>query len=357
MSVVTLNISVSYLSSGSVGPYGFNFPISDPSALKVIVNNSVVSPTLYTILPLNNNYDNGGSITFVSAPTAGQTVVLQRSTPLTQTSQFHDNMPNPMAQFEAGLDKLTEIVQEIAANQTGSGSGATIVTAGAGINVTGSGTVANPYVVSVSTAFGILTFTGGQAGEIGQSFTNPSFAATYSGTPTSANVTNTDGIDSPLNLTAPYTSAAVIGTFHHTAAATVTFTLTATNGVSSPTATQTLTWQERIFGGVGTIGATSSVTATGTTAVLSTGDALPSAGLGIETIGQNFGPFSPSGQAVYLLLSGGSHTFTDALTGFPFAFNTPTSVTFVNQFGVSLSMFLYQSTNSLTGTFQPKVAS
>lgn len=357
MSVVTLNISVTYTSTGSVGPYGFNFPISEPAALKVIVNNAVIPPTGYTIVPLNNSYDNGGSITFITAPTAGQTVVLQRSTPLTQTSQFYDNMPTPMAQFEAALDKLTEITQELAANQTGSGGTATIVTAGEGINVTGSGTVSNPYVVSISTAFGILSFTGGQAGEIGQSFVNPSFAATYSGTPTSANVANTDGIDSPLNLTTPFTSAAVIGTFHHTAAATVTFTLTATNGVSSPTATQTLTWQERIFGGVGTIGATSSVTASGTTAVLSTGDALPSAGLGIETVGQNFGPFSPSGQAVYLLLSGGSHTFTDSLTGFPFAFNTPTTVTFVNQFGVSMSMFLYQSTNPLTGTFEPRVAS
>jgi hypothetical protein len=47
----------------------------------------------------------------------------------------------------------------------------------------------------------------------------------------------------------------------------------------------------------------------------------------------------------------------DNNTGFPFAFNAPTAVTFVNVNGVSVSMFLYQSTNILVGNFAPKVAS
>jgi hypothetical protein len=99
------------------------------------------------------------------------------------------------------------------------------------------------------------------------------------------------------------------------------------------------------------------VTASGTTAILSTSDVIASAQLGAETVGQSFGPFAPSGQKIYLLLIGGSHTFIDAGTGFPFAFNTPTTVTFVNQYGVSITMYLYQSTNLLYGIYTPKVAS
>lgn len=358
MSVITQNINVTYISAGSVGPYAFNFPISDPTALRVIVNSVILASTDYTISPVNNNYDNGGSVTLVLSPTAGQTIILQRATPLTQESVFTDNVPQPMQQFEEALDKLTEITQELAANQgSGGGGSSTVVTQGPGIIVTGTGTVSNPYVISLAAGFGIASFTGGKAGELGQTFTNPSFAVSYSGTPTGATLTNTDNVDSPFHLLTPFTSAPLVGSFTHGTTATTTFTLTATNGVTSPTATQTFTWSERIFGGVGAVGATATVTASGNNAVLSTTDVIPSAGLGAESVGQTFGPFSPSGQAVYLLLTGGGHTFTDAISGFPFAFNAPIAVTFVNQFGVSLSMFLYQSTNPLTGNFQPRISS
>jgi hypothetical protein len=60
---------------------------------------------------------------------------------------------------------------------------------------------------------------------------------------------------------------------------------------------------------------------------------------------------------IYLLLTGGSHTFVDALTGFPFAFNSAIPVSFVNQYRVLVTLYLYQSANVLSGTFQPKVVS
>ena len=231
------------------------------------------------------------------------------------------------------------------------------VVAGTGIVVTLTG---SNIVISLGTPVVPLTinsFSGGETVELGFAVVNPAFTATYTGTPTGANITNTDGTDSPHNLTTPFTAATLAGTFTHTSAADVTFTLHATDGTHNPTATQDIVWAERIFGGVGATGATSSVTATGTTAVLSTGDALPSAGLGVETVGQTFGPYMPSNQVVYLLLTGGSHTFIDQMTGFPFAFNAPIAVTFVNANGVSLSMFLYASTNALFVTVEPKIAS
>lgn len=223
-----------------------------------------------------------------------------------------------------------------------------------GISCTQSG---QTITFGIPVPFAINSFAG-CAGvlELGATQTNPAFTASYSVTPASANITNTDGISSPLILSTPFTSGTVTGSFTHSVVATTTFTLTAV-GSTTQTASCSDSWQPRIFGGVGNAGATSTVTASGTTAVLSTSDVLPSLQLGAETVGETFGPFSPSSQAVYLLLVGGSHTFTDNLTGFPFAFNAPIAVTFVNTNGVSVTMFLYQSTNDLFLPVQPRVAS
>lgn len=198
------------------------------------------------------------------------------------------------------------------------------------------------------------SFAGGQTLEIAQSVVNPAFTASYSATPASAQITNTDGIGSPTVLNTPFTSGTIIGTFTKAAQGTTTFTLTAvsTGGVTK-TPTQAFTFLPRIFNGVAAAGATSTVTASGANAVLSNGSSLSSAGLtnsGSE-VGKVFGPMTAAGQKVYLLMSGGSHTFKDNSTGFVFVFNAPTAVTFTNQFGGTVSMWLYESTNILTGTY------
>lgn len=234
-------------------------------------------------------------------------------------------------------------------------TGALNISCGSGLTCTAAGST---IAINLATGFTINSFTGcGGALELGQTVTDPVCSATYSGTPTSASITNTDSIDSPLVLSSPFTSGTIVGSFHHTTIATTSILLTAI-GSSTQTANQTYTWNPRIFSGLGTSGATSSVTASGTTAILSNANVIPSAGLGAETVGQTFGPYAPSGQAVYLLLTGGSHTFTDVCSGFPFAFNAPLTVTFVNEFGATVNMYLYQSTNSLTGScFEPRVIS
>jgi hypothetical protein len=243
---------------------------------------------------------------------------------------------------------------------TGGSSTPTYLTAGSGITITGSGTSGSPYVISVYTpppSLTITSFTGGQTLEIGASVANPTFAASYSATPTSASIANTDGIGSPATCTTPFTSCVVSGTFSHNTNATTTFTLTASNGTSSPTATQQFQWLTRTFGGVGPDGATSTVTASGTTAVLSNSAVLATVNLGTSDIGNTYGPFTTSSNRVYLLLQGGAHTFIDPGTGFPFAMNSPVAVTFVNAQGVTVSMYLYESANDLIGTYSVKVAS
>lgn len=111
--VNTNSLSATYTCTGSTGPFPFSFPISASPAMTVSVNSVLLSPSTYSVTPVNNNFNNGGSVTLNSPCTAGNTLLLQRSTPILQQKVFTDNMPNPMKQFEAGLDKNTEIEQEL----------------------------------------------------------------------------------------------------------------------------------------------------------------------------------------------------------------------------------------------------
>jgi len=132
---------------------------------------------------------------------------------------------------------------------------------------------------------------------------------------------------------------------------TTTATVTGLFGLYQTDTLQVTAAPAPIFGGVGSAGATSSVTPSGSTVILSTGDVLATLQTTPEVVGNQWS-FNPSTQVIYLLLFGGSHTFTDANTGFPFVFNAPISVTVG-----STPMFLYQSTNLLVGNYKPKVAS
>jgi hypothetical protein len=86
--------------------------------MTVTQNGAVLSSSAYAISPVNNSYDNGGSVTLNTACTNGQTLVLQRVTPITQLTQFTPYMPALYADIEDGLDQLTEIDQELYADYT-----------------------------------------------------------------------------------------------------------------------------------------------------------------------------------------------------------------------------------------------
>ena len=272
-----------------------------------------------------------GGVTVTGAPGTGQV--------LTATSPTAADWQN-----SGGSSSITSVN-----SQTGP---ALTIAVGAGLAIT---SIGNVITISLGTTFAITSFTGGWTVPVGASVVNPTFAATYTTTPASADIINTEGISSPTNLTSPFTSGAITGTFVHTTPETTTFTLSATQG-STVTATQTGNWGYEIFGGYGAAGATSTVTASGTTAVLSNSTVLPRLQIGSETIGESLGPFTGlTGQNIYLLLTGGSHTFTSA--GLPAAFNAPLTVSFVNSNGASVTMYLYQSTNALYGNYTIVVAS
>lgn len=183
-----------------------------------------------------------------------------------------------------------------------------------------------------------------QAGqrETGNATTNP-FTCTFSySNGTVASGTFGDGTNTQT-LTTPFTSGSLAFAYSNN----TTFTLhaTATNSQTA-TSTASVTFASREFGGIGTAGATGA-TASGSTAILAgaTGT-LASVGLGNQS---TFGPYTPSNQKIYVLGLNSSCTFTSG--GFAFPVNTPTNITFVNQYGSSVSMYLYESTNLLSATF------
>lgn len=146
--VTSQTISVTFTCTGSVGPFPFTFSASAASAITVTQNGTLLATTAYTVAPVNNSYDNGGRVTLNTACPAGQTLVVARRTPLTQGTVFTDNMPVPMKSFENGLDKLTEISQELAALGSGGGGGS-VGSVSVGTANGFQGTVTNPTTTPI----------------------------------------------------------------------------------------------------------------------------------------------------------------------------------------------------------------
>jgi hypothetical protein len=218
------------------------------------------------------------------------------------------------------------------------------------------GSWVNPTLDMIGAALSITSFAGAQTVECGATITNPSFTAAYSSLPTSSTVTNTDAVDSPHNLTTPFTGVTLSGSFSKsTVNATTTFTLTAV-AATTKTAAVNFTWEARSFGGIGTAGATSS-TASGNNATLVGATGTLTGPLSASVIGQSFGPYSPTAQKIYLQVPHTStpHTFKDQ-NGFGFVMNAPTTFNFTNQLGAVISMDLYESNILLSTPFTVSVS-
>ena len=116
MTVSSTNTKNSYSGDGSTTVFTYNFPINSQAELAVISRSSLGTETTKT---LNSDYtivDNGasgGSVTFTTAPTSSETIVLIRDTNLTQTTDYLANDPFPAETHEAALDKMTFQVQEM----------------------------------------------------------------------------------------------------------------------------------------------------------------------------------------------------------------------------------------------------
>lgn len=269
---------------------------------------------------------------------------------------------NAGSTFGCGGGGITSLTGPVTASGPGAAA-ATITPTGvtAGTYVFGGGNAvtfnAAGQAIFAGTAFQITSFTCSVCGtrETGNSVTNPSGTAAYSNptVPTSASVSDGTNV---TTLTTPFTSWASA----HTYSSNTTFTLTAIGNGQTTSATQSLTFAPRSFGGVGTGAGATGATASGNTAVLvgSTGTLVAPTGgsaLASSSVGQSYNVTTIATQYIYLLLvtnvaNPGTGSFTTPGPAV-FPMNAPTSVTFINQFGSSVPGFLYQSTNAYpTGT-------
>ena len=111
MTVSSTTTKVSYSGNGSTTVFAYTFKIFAAAEITVIIRSSTGTETvksLTTDYTLSNiGVDGGGNVTFVSAPASGETVVLIRNTPNTQTLDLVENDPFLSSSFEDTLDKIT----------------------------------------------------------------------------------------------------------------------------------------------------------------------------------------------------------------------------------------------------------
>src|SRR6056300_75884 len=117
MTISSTNTKNSYSGDGTTVAFSYTFKILDDDDITVILRTNATGTetvqtktTHYTVSGVGNA--GGGTITFVSAPAATETVVLLRNVPLTQTTDYTPNDPFPAATHEDALDKLTLMAQD-----------------------------------------------------------------------------------------------------------------------------------------------------------------------------------------------------------------------------------------------------
>ena len=113
MTISNQTVSVAYSGDGSTTTFAITFDLVDNDHVKVYLRSSAGVETLQT---LTTNYTlTGGPATeveMVIAPAAGETLVVVRDSPITQTADYIATGPFPAEQHESVLDKIVRITQE-----------------------------------------------------------------------------------------------------------------------------------------------------------------------------------------------------------------------------------------------------
>ena len=119
MTISTTTIKNSYSGNGSTTTFNYTFKITDQDDIDVIIRSASGTETTktitthYTVSGVGNS--GGGNVIFSAGniPANTETVLLRRSTPLTQGVDLIENDPLPANTLEDALDKLTSINQEL----------------------------------------------------------------------------------------------------------------------------------------------------------------------------------------------------------------------------------------------------
>ena len=120
MTISTTIIKNSYSGNGSTTAFTYNFKITAETEIEVIVKtNATGAESVRSIGTGSTNYavagvgNNSGTVTFVTAPTSSETVLLRRSTAQTQAMDLIDNDPMSADTIETAHDKAIAISQEL----------------------------------------------------------------------------------------------------------------------------------------------------------------------------------------------------------------------------------------------------
>ena len=119
MTISTTTLRNSYSGNGSTTAFAYTFPINSTSEITVIERSATGTETVKSEGSGSTNYsivDNGasgGTVTMVTAPAAGTTLVILRNTNLTQETDYVANDPFPAETHEDALDKLQMQNQEL----------------------------------------------------------------------------------------------------------------------------------------------------------------------------------------------------------------------------------------------------
>ena len=117
MTISSITVKNSYSGNSSTTVFAYTFKIFENSDLQVIIRSSTGTETTktitthYTVTGAGNA--NGGSVTFLTAPATGETVVLIREVPQTQAIDYIANDPFPAESHEEGLDRATMTIQQM----------------------------------------------------------------------------------------------------------------------------------------------------------------------------------------------------------------------------------------------------
>ena len=117
MTISSTTIKNSYAGNGSTTAFTFSYYIISEDDLEVLIRSSNGTETLqtlttnYTVTGVQNN--SGGTVTMVTAPATGETLVIRRKTSQIQDTDYVANDPFPAETHEAALDKAMLVSQEL----------------------------------------------------------------------------------------------------------------------------------------------------------------------------------------------------------------------------------------------------